>query len=90
MNIGKQPSAITGMDAMGKPISSTRREEANKHLKEMGVTGSLDRFNCIKGVAEKLEQDKPHEAMTFGMQYLDAIGVYRLFAVLLTEPQVKG
>ena len=82
--IGRQPQAEpSGMDAIGKPISAEHRERANKHLKDMGIESSGSRFDCISAVSDKLERDKPHEAMKAGMQYVDATGVYRLFASLL-------
>lgn len=82
--VGKQESKLTGMDAIGHPIPTQQRENANNHLKEMGIEASEDRFNCVAGVAARLEKDKPHEAMEFAMGYVDATGAYRLFAVLLT------
>ena len=80
--IGKQPDKRTGMDAIGYPISTAHREAANQHLKNMGLEASQDRFDCIEGVANRLERDKPHEAMEFAMSYIDATGAYRLFALL--------
>ena len=82
--IGKQPKADpSGIDNMGKPIGAESREAGNKALKDMGVSHSGSRWDCVQGVCDSLERDKPHEAMKKAMRYVDAIGGYRLFAELL-------
>jgi hypothetical protein len=71
-------------NAMGKPIPSHRKSNAIKHLKEMGMNDMQDITMCIDRVANQLERDEPYKAMLEGMKYLDLVGIYRLFAVLLT------
>lgn len=69
---------------MGKPIPTTRRENALRHCLEMG----LDRaraVECVSGMAEQLERDHPYEAQAVGMRHLDLTGTYRVVAVLLTD-----
>lgn len=90
LNQPKRPSdPVTeeGMAAMGKPIPLWRKIAADRHMKDMGVTSALKRLSCIGAVANRLERDEPYEAMGEGMRYLDLIGTYRLFAVLLAEPK---
>lgn len=82
--IGRQePAEPSPFNAIGKPIPAEAREDANNALKEMGVSESGSRWDCISKVAEQLERDKPHEAMKIAMQYVDVTGAYRLFAHLL-------
>lgn len=71
-------------EAMGKPISFQRKENAYQELKCMGFNSSNERMSIINSVAELLERDKPFEAQKAAMQFLDLTGMYRLFAVLLS------
>lgn len=73
-----------GFDAMGKPIPLYRRTAGLEHCRVMGLVDPERAWACVGGVSEQLERDQPYKAMEVGMQYLDLIGVYRLFAVLLT------
>ncbi len=75
---------------MGKPINGDSREAGSAMLKEIGLKSSQDRFECIRKVSEQLERDKPHKAMEIAMEYVDAMGAYRLFAELLVDRGVKA
>ena len=78
----------SGFDAMGKPVPMHRRTAALEHCRQMGLTNTEDAWNCVGGMAQQLERDRPYEAMAAGMKYLDLTGVYRLMAVLLcAEPK---
>lgn len=77
-----------GMDAVGKPIPDFRRDAAYEHCKAMGL-GSADAMACVSETSEQLERDKPHEARGRAMKYVDLIGSYRIFAVLLTGDKPK-
>jgi len=79
-----EPAYEDGMGNMGKPIPDFRRENAYQDCKAMGL-GSADAMAAVSETAEQLERDKPYEAMGRGMKYLDLIGTYRLFAVLLVS-----
>jgi len=70
---------------MGRPIPMLRRQIAYEHCQEMGCDSATS-WECVNGVAEMLERDKPYEAMAAGMVYLDLTGTYRIMAVLLTGP----
>lgn len=71
-------------NAMGKPISEAAREAGYDHCKQMGLSRARS-WECVQAVSEQLERDKPYEAQAAGMKFLDLTGVYRLFAVILTE-----
>lgn len=73
-----------GFDALGYPVPEYRKEEANRHLKDMGVTDADKRFSCIQAMCHHIERDEPHAAMEGAFGTVDAIGAYRLLAVLLT------
>lgn len=77
-------STADAMGMIGRPIPNTARAKGHEACRDMGLdTGRA--FECVNAVTEQLERDKPYEAMTAGCKYLDLIGTYRLFAVLLTE-----
>jgi len=82
------PAYDDGFSAMGKPIPDFRRDAAYEHCKAMGL-GSADAMACVSETAEQLERDKPHEARGRAMKYVDLIGSYRIFAVLLTGDKPK-
>jgi hypothetical protein len=75
---------LSGFNNMGKPIPTDRRQAAYEHCKEMGLNAARS-WECVNGVAEQLERDKPYEAQAAGMKHLDLTGTYRLMAVLLTS-----
>ena len=82
--IGKQPMAEpSAMNNIGKPIDEDHRQSGDDALKDMGVSCSGSRWDCVQGVCDSLERDKPHEAMKKAMRYVDVTGAYRLFATLL-------
>jgi len=86
--IGRQPKANAAPAAfnnMGKTISTESRQAAYDMLKEIGVNSAGNRFDCVCMVADKLERDKPHEAMEKAMGYVDVTGAYRLFVELLVD-----
>ena len=70
---------------MGKPINNLSRQEGVDMLKKIGVKFASERYFCVRAVAEKLERDKPFEAMEKAMEYVDLTGAYRLFAELLVD-----
>lgn len=73
---------ISPFAQMGKPILMKARAEAYKHCIAMGLTKPRA-MECVNGVAEQLQRDKPYEAQAMGMKFLDLTGTYRLFAVML-------
>jgi hypothetical protein len=73
-----------GFNAFGKPVPFFRRQNAVRHLKDMGLTDAEDCFTCVNGMAEQIGRDQPHEAFTIGMRYIDLTGCYRIVAVLCT------
>lgn len=73
---------MSPFNQMGKPIPATARSEGYSHCKDMGLN-SARAMECVNGVSEQLQRDKPYEAMETGMKFLDLTGTYRLFAVLL-------
>lgn len=77
---------MEGFDALGKPIPLARRQRAYDVCKEMGLDDSARAWECVNGMAEQLERDKPHEAQGVAMRFIDLTGAYRLMAVLLTDP----
>lgn len=79
----KQPE-LSPFNQMGKPISFRARAVAYEHCKDIGLNQAR-LVECINAVSEQLQRDKPYEAQAAGMKFLDLTGVYRLFAVLLTE-----
>lgn len=80
----KKEPEMSPFNQMGKPILMDARAEGYEHCKAMGLTPA-EAVECINAVAEQLQRDKPYEAQAAGMKFLDLTGVYRLFAVLLTE-----
>ena len=74
-------AVATGFAAMGKPVPFARRQRAYDAAVSMGVK---DAFSLIDGMAEKLQRDKPYEAMEMAYKYVDLTGAYRLMATLLT------
>lgn len=73
------------MNNMGKPISEESRTAAYKMLGDIGVKMKVDRYFCVREVAEALERDKPFRAQQVAMKYVDITGSYRLFAELLVD-----
>lgn len=82
MNQAVEPE-MDGFNAMGKPIPVARREAAYETCKEIGLDKARA-TECVRGIAEQLERDKPFEAQAVGMRHLDLTGTYRVMAVLLT------
>ena len=79
----KKQEYPSDFDAMGKPVPTHRRANAYEWLKSIGVK-SEDAWECVGGMAEQLERDKPYEAMERGRQHVDLTGAYRLMAYLLS------
>lgn len=77
-------SEMSPFNNMGKPIPADRKEAAYAQCKEMGLNSARAR-ECVGGVAESLERDRPYEAQAAGMKHLDLTGTYRVMAVLLTD-----
>lgn len=82
----ERPSNVvteSAMGNMGKPIPLFRKQNAYDECKAIGMTDPVKITACVGAVSEQLERDKPYEAMSEGMRYLDLTGTYRLFATLL-------
>lgn len=78
--VNGKPASMAGM---GKVIPLERRKKGLEHCKEMGLNTS-ESWTVVNVVAQQLERDKPYVAQQEGLEFLNATGVYRLFAVLLT------
>jgi hypothetical protein len=85
-----------GFNALGKPVPFYRRSEAFRHAMDMGCTDKQKVFRCIEAMANRIERDDPHGAMERALGgkqnpdgIVDATGVYRLLAVLLTATKPK-
>ena len=90
-----------GFEALGHPVPMFRRAAAYEHVKDMYGSRPMDKkkvFSCIQRMCNFIERDNPHEAMETALVHpgnpegiVDAIGVYRLLAVLLTaeKPRVR-
>ena len=80
----KTEPAMDPLSMMGRPIPPSARQAGYDHCKQMGLE-SARAWECVNGMAEQLERDKPYEAQGAAMKFLDLTGSYRLMAVLLTE-----
>lgn len=78
------PEDRNGFGALGYPVPFYRRDAANQHMKDMGITNAELRFSCIERMCAHIERDNPHAAMEETYGIVDATGCYRLLAVLLT------
>ena len=78
----KVDEEMNPFNQMGKPLLMDARVAGYEHCKEMGLSPARA-VECVNGVAEQLQRDKPDEAQAMGMKFLDLTGTYRLFAVLL-------
>lgn len=76
-------------DAMGHEVPMFRRANAEQHMLDMGFTDSETRFSVINDMSNQIARDNTHAAMEHAFKKgVDATGVYRLLAVLLTgEPE---
>lgn len=74
-----------GMGNIGKPIPFERRDEAYRTCREDFGMSAENSMSCVSSCAAALERDRPHDAMSQAMRYIDLTGTYRLFAVLLTH-----
>lgn len=83
----KGHSVLSGMGAMGHPVPFYRRQVAYEYLLEIGFD-SGDAMSLTNAVSDKLERDKPYEAMDISVhgRRIDLTGMYRLFAHLLADP----
>lgn len=79
--------AMSAFDAMGKPIPPAARQKGYDECKAMGLNDSGRAWECVNGMAEQLERDKPHDAVGAAMKFLDLTGAYRLMATLLCGAQ---
>jgi hypothetical protein len=73
----------SGFAAVGKPVPFYRQQVAYDHCKQMGMTDRERIWDCVRGMSNKIERDQPADAMEHGIRFVNAIGVYRLMAVLL-------
>jgi hypothetical protein len=76
-----------GFAALGKPVPFWRQAAGYEHAKAMGLD-SGPAFEVVAVFAEQIKRDAPHAAMEAGLKYLDATGVYRLLAVMLTAEKI--
>jgi hypothetical protein len=83
LNQSIEPAMIP-FNAMGKSIPQHARAVGYDHCKSMGLDSARS-WECVNGVAEQLERDKPYEAQAAGMKFLDLTGTYRLMAAILTQ-----
>lgn len=83
MNQAVEPE-MDPFNAMGKPIPPAARQAGYDACKEMGLS-SARAWECVNGMAEQLERDKPYEAQDAAMKLLDLTGAYRLMATLLAN-----
>jgi len=96
---GVQTKGTDGWDALGKPVPMYRRAAAMEHVKDMYGDRPMDKekvFSCIEAMCNHIERDNPHAAMERALAHrgnpagiVDAIGVYRLLAVLLTAQKPR-
>jgi hypothetical protein len=77
----------SGFEAMGKPIPMFRKQAAYNECSVMGIEGERA-YHAVGRIAFCLEADRPFESIERGMEVLDASGVYRLMAVLLTAENI--
>ena len=82
LNQVREPE-MSGFNAMGKPIPLHRKTSGYEHCIQMGLNKTRA-VECVNGMSEQLERDKPYEAQAIGMRHLDLTGTYRVMAVLLT------
>ena len=73
---------LNAFSAMGKPLSTAARQKGFEACKDMGLN-SARAWECVNGVVEQLERDKPYEAQAAAMKFIDLTGAYRLMATLL-------
>lgn len=96
----KKPDEVvrSEYDALGYPVPMYRRSAAYQHAKDMGCTDREKIFRCIEAMSNCIERDDPHGAMERALGpawgghedgIVDALGVYRLLAVLLTAEKTR-
>lgn len=78
-----------GFAALGKPVPFYRQAAGYEHAKAMGLESGRA-FEVVGIFADKIARDEPHAAMEAGLKYLDATGIYRLLAVMLTAEKGEG
>lgn len=79
----KKKDKKMSMNNMGKPINEARRHQAYIMLEDMGVKMKVNRYLCVREVANYLERDEPFSARKAALKYIDLTGTYRLLATLL-------
>lgn len=80
---GVEAPGMSGFAAMGKPVPMYRRQAGHDACVEMGLNAE-QAFSAVSIMSQYLERDEPWIAMEKAFKYLDATGVYRLMAILLT------
>jgi hypothetical protein len=80
MNTQNEPS---GFAAMGSPVPNARRDAAYKWARENGAERA-EAFLMVERAAERLERDRPHEALQYAQKTMGAIGGYVVLSYLLT------
>ena len=79
----KVDKELSPLNNMGKPIPADSRQRAYECCQEIGLNKARA-MECVSGMAEQLERDKPYEAQGHGMKFLDLTGSYRVMAELLS------
>lgn len=74
------------MNNLGKHVPNSRRDVAYQWLQSIGVE-RVEAFSAVETIAGHLERDHPHEGLEAGRKVVDVTGAYRLFAILLTDPE---
>lgn len=72
------------MTMMGRPIPPEARQAGYELCKEIGLESTAS-WECVNGVANQLERDKPFCAQSIGMRHLDLTGTYRLLSTMLVK-----
>lgn len=85
----RRKKEMSPFNQMGKPILMRARSVGYEHCKAMGLSPARA-VECVNAVAEQLSRDQPYEAQAAAMKFLDLIGAYRLFAVILCEAQEEN
>lgn len=93
---GVEVQGEDGFAALGKPVPFYRRAEAYQHMKDMGCTDKDKMLGVIGRMSIFIERNDPHMALETALYskenpdgMVDAIGCYRLLAVLLTAERPK-
>lgn len=69
------------MAFMGRLLPGSVRQVAVEHARQIGLsTGKA--YEMVQRMAEQYERDKPYEAQSAALEYVDLTGHYRIMAAL--------